>query len=330
MFPLKDVPRVVCLSTSRSNEDMGETSEASVDGPAGDRVKSASRVLDLLEIVSAHEAGLSFTTLQQLTAFPKSSLHALLGVLTARGYLDLDETSRLYTLGVKVWQNGQSYLKSRDLVREARPVMDAIANAINETVQLARLDGSENVYLAKVDSTHPLRLQSEVGARLSAHATGLGKALLACLPDDEVRARFGDKPLPRMTPGTIVTMAELTQELHRIRHWGFAVDDQEYTPGLFCIAVPIRDHRGQAIAAISVSVPLLRLELRLLAPALARLAAGSLEITRRLGGRPDDPALARLTDPAFAGQALVERGKGWSWVSSSGGEAQSYTKVEPR
>jgi DNA-binding IclR family transcriptional regulator len=290
-------------------------SEAAEEAAAGDRVKSASRALDLMEVVAGHEAGLSFPAMLQLTGIPKSSLHALLGVLTARGYLDLDEASRLYTLGVKVWENGQSYLKGRDLVREARPVMDAIAGAINETVQLARLDGTENVYLAKVDSTHPLRLQSEVGARLSAHATGLGKALLACLADDEVRARFGNKALPRMTPGTIVTVEALIEELHRIRHWGFAVDDQEYTPGLFCVAVPIRDHRGQAIAAVSVSVPLLRLEMRTLAPALARLAAGSLEISRRLGDRLDEPTLARLADPAFAIEALVERGHGWSWVS---------------
>lgn len=290
-------------------------SEAADEAAAGERVKSASRALDLIELVAAHEAGLSFPALLQRTRIPKSSLHALLGVLTTRGYLDLDGSSRLYTLGVKAWENGQSYRKGRDLVREARPVMEAIAAATNETVQLARLDGTENVYLAKVDSTHPLRLQSEVGARLSAHATGLGKALLACLPDEAVRARFGDRPLPRMTPHTIVSADALVEELHRVRFWGFAVDDQEYTPGLFCVAVPIRDRRGEAVAAVSVSVPLLRLEIRTLAAALARLVAGSLEIGRRLGGSGDDAALARLADPAFALQALQERRRGWSWAA---------------
>ena len=93
--------------------------------------------------------------------------------------------------------------------------MDEIAAALNETVQLARLDGTENVYLAKVDSTHPLRLQSEVGVRLSAHATGLGKALLACLPDEEVRRRFGTKPLARMTRNTITSIGALVKELAR-------------------------------------------------------------------------------------------------------------------
>lgn len=291
-------------------------SGAADEAAAGDRVKSASRALDLVELAAAHEAGLSFPAMLQLTGIPKSSLHALLGVLTARGYLDLDGTTRLYTLGVKVWENGQSYRKGHDLVREARPVMEAIAEASNETVQLARLDGTENVYLAKVDSTHPLRLQSEVGTRLSAHATGLGKALLACLPDAEVRSRLGSRPLPRMTPQTIVDIEALIGELHRIRRWGFAVDDQEYTPGLFCVAVPIRDHRGETVAAVSVSVPLLRLDMAMLAPALARLAAGSLDITRRLGGRPDDPLLARLAEPTFALGALVERGRNWSWTAT--------------
>ncbi len=289
-------------------------SEAADEPGQGERVKSAARVLDLVEAVAAHEAGLTFPALLQLSRIPKSSLHALLGVLTARGWLDLDEATRLYTLGVKVWENGQAYRKGRDLVREARPVMESIAGAINETVQLAQLDGTENVYLAKVDSTHPLRLQSEVGARLSAHATGLGKAMLACLGDDEVRRRLGRNALPRMTPHTIVTADALIEELQRVRFWGFAVDDQEYTPGLFCVAVPIRDQRGDAVAAVSVSVPLLRLEMKTLATALARLAAGSLEIARRLGGNGDDPALVRLAEPAFALQALVERGRGWSWT----------------
>ena len=91
--------------------------------------------------------------------------------------------------------------------------------------------------------------------RLSAHATGLGKALLASLSDEEVRRRFGKKPLARMTQNTITSVGALVKELARIRASGFAIDNEEYTPGLFCLAVPIYDHAGQAVVAISTSVP---------------------------------------------------------------------------
>jgi IclR family acetate operon transcriptional repressor len=265
-------------------------------------------VLDLMEILAEHAEGLSFTALLQVTGFPKSSLHALLTVLANRRYVQFDETTRLYSLGVRVWQNGQSYLKGRDIVREARPVMDQIAAALNETVQLARLDGTENVYLAKVDSTHPLRLQSEVGVRLSAHATGLGKALLASLPDDEVRRRIGPKPLARMTQNTITSVGALIKELGRIRTSGFAIDNEEYTPGLFCLAVPIHDHTGATVAALSMSVPLLRLSPDILAEGLALLCKGSIETTKRLGGQGGAPKLETLRHVPAARQALIERG----------------------
>jgi IclR family acetate operon transcriptional repressor len=273
-----------------------------------DRVKSAGRVLDLIEILAQNKDGLSFTSLLQSTGFPKSSLHALLTVLSARRYVQFDEATRLYSLGIQVWQNGQSYVRSRNIVREVRPLMDEVAAALNETVQLARLEGSENVYLAKVDSTHPLRLQSEVGVRLSAHATGIGKALLASLPDDEVRRRFGTERLPRTTANTITSMRALLKELARIRSLGFAIDDEEYTPGVFCLAVPIYDDAGHAVVAISTSVPTMRLSPEVLTKGLSLLCKASLETTKRLGGQHRDPRIEALQDKPAARQALVERG----------------------
>jgi DNA-binding IclR family transcriptional regulator len=280
-----------------------------LDGPLQtDRVKSAGRVLDLIEILAEHPEGLSFTTLFQKSGFPKSSLHALLSVLSARRYVQFDEATRLYSLGIQVWQNGQSYLKSRDIVREARPVMNGIAAALNETVQLAYLDGTENVYLAKVDSTHPLRLQSEVGVRLSAHATGVGKALLAGLTDDEVRRRFGTKPLARMTENTITTVELLLKELARIRSSGFAIDNEEYTPGVFCLAVPVYDHTGHAVVAISTSVPVMRLSPEILTKGLSLLCKGSVEVTKRIGGQHADCRLDMLQQKSSANQALTSLG----------------------
>ncbi|MGH2604023.1 MAG: IclR family transcriptional regulator, partial [Dehalococcoidia bacterium] len=237
---------------------------------------------------------LNFTELARRLELPKSSLHELLDVLATRSYITLDQESRRYSLGVRVWELGQAYVRYRELVRESLPVMTGIVRLLNETVQLSVLDGMENVYLAKVDCTHPVRLQSQVGKRLPAHATGLGKVLLAELAPAERDARIRNHPLARFTNQTITGLPALERELAAIRERGFALDDQEYTPGLRCVAVPIRDHLRQTAASISVSIPSIRAEPAQLALALRQVAAASLEISRRLGGAGDDPDLGRL------------------------------------
>ena len=270
---------------------------------AESHVKSAGRVLDIFEALSASPRGLSFTALQHALGIPKSSLHALLDVLVARGYLELDAARRVYTVGIRLWERSRAFQRHHDLVGEALPAMETIVGAINETVQLAALDGFENVYLAKVDSSHPLRLQSEVGTRLPAYATGLGKALLAELDAGALAALLRGQALAAFTPHTFTDAAALQAELARTHTRGFAVDNQEFTPGLCCLAVPIADHRGTA-AAISVSIPLTRAATGLLSAALAQLAAGALHVSRRLGAPTPDARLAALCDPQAARAAL--------------------------
>jgi DNA-binding IclR family transcriptional regulator len=194
-------------------------------------VKSAVRVLDILEALAASPDGVSFSDLGRRLHLPKSSLHGLLATLTDNGYANFDPEQRTYSLGIRVWEQGQAYSRHRDLLREARRVMEGIVTAVNETVQLAALDGNENVYLAKVDCSHPVRLQSEVGGRLPAHATGLGKVLLAGLPPETLRARLDEHSLAAFTPWTVTDRSALLAELDVTRAQGFGVDDQEYTWG---------------------------------------------------------------------------------------------------
>ncbi len=276
---------------------------------AESHVKSAERVLEIFETLAGTPRGLNFTALQQSLGIPKSSLHALLDVLTARGYLELDPATRAYTVGLRLWESSQAYQRHHGLVSEALPVMEQIVTVINETTQLAVLDGLENVYLAKVDSSHPLRLQSEVGKRLPAYATGLGKTLLAHLDDADLALRLRDAPLRAYTPTTIIEVNALTAELRRLRRRGFGIDNQEYTPGLCCVAVPITDHYGQCVAAISISVPLTRASLDMLSEGLAQLAEGSIQIARRLGAQRDDVRLLALRDHVAARKELLSLGQ---------------------
>jgi DNA-binding IclR family transcriptional regulator len=267
----------------------------STDRQKQSQVKSAARVLDLIEGLAAAPDGASFSDLARQQHLPKSSLHGLLAVLTDRGYVTFDPQRRTYSLGIRVWEAGQAYLHHRDLVTEALPVMERVVAQINETVQLAALDGIENVYLAKVDCSHPIRLQSEVGKRLYAHATGLGKVLLAFLPEAELHARLDGVTLPAFTDNTVRELDDLLAVLKVVRDRGYAIDNQEYTPGLMCVAVPVFDLNDRVIAALSASIPLLRAGEEQVETALRAIAAASSDLSHRLGRAQPEPRLVALT-----------------------------------
>ncbi|MFG2045579.1 IclR family transcriptional regulator, partial [Dactylosporangium sp. NPDC048998] len=176
-----------------------------------------------------------------------------------RGWIYLDEQRRRYRIGIRVWETAQSFAYLDNLAGRAEPHLRAARNELNETVQLAVLDGIDNIYIAKVEADHPLRLVSRVGMRLPAYATGLGKVLLAHLDQTDVEARLNGVTMRKFTQHTITTPQQLFDRIKEIRERGFGEDDGEYTPGVFCVAVPVRDATGRVVAAMSCSIPRVRL-----------------------------------------------------------------------
>jgi DNA-binding IclR family transcriptional regulator len=249
-------------------------------------VKSAERVLDVIELLTREPLGLTFVEITAELGWPKSSSHALLQTMTRRGYLSLDEASRRYTIGLRIWEAGQAYNLYDDLVRQALPVMERVVDDLDEIAQLAIRDGRYNVYLAKVDCRQPMQLISSVGRRLPCYATGLGKALLAELSDPEIDQLYPERNLPRFTPSTIGDVEALKSVLAEVRQRGYATDNEEYTRGLRCIAVPIHGRAGETLAALSCSIPSARLDAGKFQRALELLQAAAGEISARLAGRP--------------------------------------------
>lgn len=235
-------------------ETTTESAGASAAATSGS-IKSAERVMDLLDLISQHEGGQSFGTIRDALNLPKSSLHGLLQVMTSRGYLDLDPDLKVYRIGVRAWQVGRGFLLPDHLASAGKTFLREARDQLNETIQMAVLDGIENVYIAKEDSDQPLRLVSEVGKRLPAYTTGLGKVLLAALPEDEIIRRFTGIRLQKYTEHTIGTMPELLQVLTDARRLGYSEDSGEYTEGLYCVAVPVFNSTGGVVAAISCSIP---------------------------------------------------------------------------
>lgn len=246
-------------------------------------VKSAQRVLAILDLLTAREAPATFTEIAATLGYPRSSLHSLLATLAASGWVELDPLSRRYTLGIRAWQAGHAYLRAVDLADRARPHMETVRDQLGETVQLAVLDGRHNVYVAKVDGSQMLVLASAVGRRLAAHATGVGKVLLADLPAAERQALLSGQPLERFTAHTLADLGRLEEELALVRERGHSVDNEEYTEGVRCVAVPVRDHTGRAVAAMSVSVPTIRFDQSRADEALAGLTAAATALSTALG-----------------------------------------------
>jgi IclR family transcriptional regulator, KDG regulon repressor len=217
------------------------------------------RTLDILELFLDGGAPLSAPEVVKLTGLPRTTAHELLATLTARGYLQKDEQAGTYRLGVRLLHLGNAYSSRFDILHEANEVARDVSDATGETVSVALLQGAEVFYLAKIESRDILRLPSSIGQRLPANVTGLGKALLAYLPPARVPTLFPDpQNLPVMTENSIRTLDELERELDAVRARGVAFEREESTPNIRCAAAPVRDVRGDVVAAISVSVSAIR------------------------------------------------------------------------
>jgi len=245
-------------------------------------VKSADRVLSVIEFLAARGPA-TFSEIVAELDLPNSSAHGLLQTLVRRKFVEFDRVSRNYRLGLQLWQVAQSYRTAADLARIAQPIMDRLVELTGETVQLARLDGIENIYLAIAESPHPMKLVSAVGKRLYAHATGLGKVLLASLEEDELRRRLSDVDLPHFTDNTIVEIEPLVRELADVRRRDYAMDREEYQVGCRCIAMPIRDESGNVIASMSISIPTPRYDSNVEKRAMVVLREAVESLSQQLG-----------------------------------------------
>lgn len=222
---------------------------------SGESVKSAARALAVVECVA--EAGaISFNDISERLGIPKSSAHGLLKTLESDQWITQNPESRLYSLGLRAWQIGHMYDGHRGLAETAKPIMDALSHETGETVQLARLDGVENVYIAISPSPNPMRMASSVGMRLHAHATGIGKALMSTLDPAEARRRLAAVVLPRLTEKTVTDPDELVRIIGVAADVGYATDDEEFIEGCRCVAMPVTTEGETGIAAaISITLP---------------------------------------------------------------------------
>jgi IclR family KDG regulon transcriptional repressor len=264
-------------------------------------VKSAGRVLDIFELLASEPDGLSTTEVGVRLGIARSSAHALVTTLVARGYLRRQSVdSKRFTLGVPLVQLGLSVTDRLELRTVARGVLERLVAAWHETALLAIATDVEVVYIDKVVSDRfGFRTDPRVSARRPLHSHSLGKALLAAAGDELVEEFIAVRGLEAVTESTIVEAGELLDDLRGTRERGFAMDQQEAVLGVCCVGAPVRDHTGGLAAAISLSTIREYYRPEVTGPAVRD---GAFQISRAMGWNGE---LEDLYTPVPGGSGLL-------------------------
>ena len=225
-----------------------------------DAAQTVARALGLLELLSSQ----NLTASQIITRMDmhRSTTYRLLGTLVQLGYIRKDDGNGLYSLSPKILTLASAVQETKDIKATASPFIEELHKACEETIHLAVLDNDELVYLDKRESTKNLRvvMSSKTGSHAPLYCTGIGKVLLAGMPEQELHEYLKTVRFVKYTRHTLPGIQELLNELDLIKEKGYAEDREEHEDGVYCVAAPIRDTSGRTIAALSVSMPLVRAE----------------------------------------------------------------------
>ena len=254
-------------------------------GTATVQVQSLTRGLSLLEALARAEGGLTLTDLAQRVQLAPSTAHRLLATLEKMGYVYQGGEMGRWYIGLQAFTVGTSFLANRDFVAQSHPYMRRLMEQSGETANLGIIDGTEAVFIDQVQCREMMRTIVKLGSRVPLHASGVGKAIFAALPDDQIDAILKVKGLPRITANTITSPETMWASIRVIRQRGWSFDDEEHALGTRCVAAPIYDEHADVLGAISLAGPSSRLpdeRIKQLGPVVAHTAE---ELTHRLGGR---------------------------------------------
>jgi IclR family transcriptional regulator, KDG regulon repressor len=257
------------------------------------QVRALDRALDILDSFSLAQPELTLTEIAAAVDLPLSTTKRLVSALEERGYLEHSPETEQYRIGIRAFEVGSIYIQSTSVEAEAHPTLEWLARGCQQTANLAVLDRGEVVHIAVVPPDRPIRYFATVGEREKVYCTGLGKVLISELPEDELQKIADREPFEARTRRTITTLDLLKIHLEQIRESGYAMDDEESTTGLRCIAAPIRNAKGEITAAVSISGPSFEFGEDTLPDLVTAVKQAAAEISSRLGYaiQPDAPEM---------------------------------------
>lgn len=260
-----------------------------------DRVKSLEKGLNLLLLLSRQEGALSLERITRLSGLNKTTCFRLLKTMQDMGFVDQEPGSKLYRLGPRNISLGAAALQGLSLRSLALPFMQRLRELTQETVNLSVLDGTEVVFIERLEAKHIISTHHRIGDRLPAHCACMGKAILAYLPPHKLQTVLDKIRFEKKTPNTLSDRGALERELEKVRQEGLAYNREELEKGLCAVAAPVLGHAGEAVAGLNVAFPLVRHDLHeamdRFAPEVKRAAEG---ISKLLGfaSGPGDESLA--------------------------------------
>jgi IclR family acetate operon transcriptional repressor len=272
---------------SQSVSLKGKRGRKAGENSAPSSVQVLDRSLSLLSIIADND-GSTLTDLADLSGMAPSTVHRLLTSLANHGMLTHDPESGDWTIGVRAFEIGNAFLRYRKLGTISRPFLKRLMEECGETANVAIEDEGDVVFISQVESHAPMRAFFRPGRRGPIHASGIGKAILSTWSDTDIGQMLSGKTLPHFTGHTLDTLPALLKDIQLIRARGWSIDDEEHTLGMRCIAAPLFNEHGEAIAGISISGPAVRLpkdKLNVLGPVIRRTAD---ELTAAMGGRRPD------------------------------------------
>lgn len=266
---------------------------------AGSSIQAVERALMLLELIADAGGECTLGTLAERAGLNASTCHHLLATLVQRGYVCRGAGRRTYALGPRLLQIGQVCMRSVDLPQRAQPYLDRINDRTGEAVHLAAMQGDELVTLLHREARHAVRVVTGHAGKTSAtHATATGKAILAWLPEAEIRRIVALRGMQRFTPHTLTEFDALIEELRLVRRNGFSTDREEFQPYVVCVGAAIRDHGGAVVGSISASAPTMRAEGEHLELMRREVMAAAAELSAELGSPAAPAPPAGLSDVA--------------------------------
>jgi IclR family transcriptional regulator, KDG regulon repressor len=247
-------------------------------------VKSLAKALKLLDALGRSENGTSIAALSKELKIGKSTIHRLLATLREFDLVWFDSGTSNYALGARILRWNDLLVRQNLVIRHGWPILRELVQESHETASLAVLEGTEVMFIARCESTQRLRMSEAVGGRNPAHCTALGKAILAALSEkDFLKVYDGMESLKPVTPNSITSRDKLWNHLRKVQQEGVAYDFEENVAGGVCIGTAIRNHTGNVVAGMSLSMPTQRLRGDILITLKEHLVRAASRLSSELG-----------------------------------------------
>ena len=253
----------------------------------GKTIQSVERALEIIEFLASAEGEVQLREVSAATGLNLSTCHHLLSTLVSRGYAGRNPRRRSYFIGRRIQALAERRLKNFNILEAAMPALRELNAATRECVHLDALQGSDLVTLAQLESTLPVRaISGGSGMADAAHATASGKAILAWLPEPEIKRICEEKGLRRFTGDTIAAFPELIEHFRNVRRNGYAIDRGEFRPDVTSVGSAIRNRSGAVIGAIGCSMPSMRADRQHREAAAHAVRAAAGRMSALLGRKP--------------------------------------------